>query len=79
MPQWFAHSEDGRHKWAPVSICAEDERGGSYVNRFGGASSHSDHQEVTLTFRPRLDPLARKLKLTLRGGGEEVVVSLVMC
>lgn len=74
VPEWFAYSEDGRRKWTPVSVYAEDDLGGGYVSRFGGSSGQGDHVEVTLTFLPRLDPLARRLTLTLRGGAEKVAV-----
>jgi len=73
-PEWFVYSADGRSKWTPVSVYAEDDLGGGYVSRFGGSTGHGDHAEVTLAFLPRLDPLARRLKLTLRGGTEEVAV-----
>ncbi len=74
VPEWFAYSEDGRRKWTPVSIYAEDDLGGGYVSRFDGSTGQGDHVEVTLTFLPRLDPLARRLKLTLRGGAEQIAV-----
>jgi hypothetical protein len=74
-PGWFAYSEDGRHKWTPVRIYAEDDLGGQYATRFGGSSGRGGHEEVTLIFLPRLDPLARMLKLTLRGGGQQVAVA----
>lgn len=74
-PGWFAYSEDGRHKWTPVRIYAEDDVGGQYVSRFGGSSGRDGHEEVTVIFLPRLDPLARRLKLTLRGGGQQVALS----
>jgi hypothetical protein len=74
MPEWFVYSDDRRSKWTPVSIYAEDDLGGGYVSRFGGSTGQGDHVEVTLTFLPRLDPLARRLKLALRGGAEQVAV-----
>jgi hypothetical protein len=73
-PGWFAYAEDGRSKRAPVSVAAADDLGGSYVSGFGGSSGHGGLDEVTLAFRPRLDPLARRLTLTLRGDAEEVAV-----
>jgi hypothetical protein len=78
-PEWFARAEDGQSKRPPVSVTAADDRGGSYVSGFGGSSRHGDHDggdhdEVTLTFRPRLDPLARRLTLTVRGDAAEVAV-----
>jgi hypothetical protein len=74
VPGWFVHAADVRTKWTPVSIFAEDDLGGGYVSQFGGSSRSGDRaEEVILTFLPRLDPLSRRLKLTLRGGGQEVV------
>jgi hypothetical protein len=73
-PEWFRYAEDGQAKWAPVSVTAQDDRGGGYVASFGGSSRQGGHDEVTLTFRPRLDPLARRLTLTLRGDAAEAAV-----
>ena len=76
MPGWWKYSEDRRRKWSPVSVHAEDDRGGTYVSDYGGGTGHRDHEELALRFRPRLDPLAQALKLTLRGASEEVPVTL---
>jgi hypothetical protein len=76
MPGWWNYSEDGRRKWNPVSVHAEDDRGGTYLSTFGGSTGHRDHEELALRFLPRLDPLARALKLTCRGSSQEVVVDL---
>jgi hypothetical protein len=73
-PEWFRYAEDGQAKWAPVSVTAQDDRGGGYAASFGGSSRHGGHDEVTLTFWPRLDPLARRLTLTLRGEAAEAAV-----
>ncbi len=75
-PGWWNKSEDGRRKWNPVSVHAEDDRGGAYLSTFGGSTGHSGHEELALRFLPRLDPLARALTLTCRGAGEQVVVEL---
>ncbi len=75
-PGWWNKSEDGRRKWNPVSVHAEDDRGGAYLSTFGGSTGHSGHEELALRFLPRLDPLARALKLTCGGAGEQVVVEL---
>jgi hypothetical protein len=47
-----------------------------YLSTFGGSTGHPDHEELALRFLPRLDPLARALKLTCRGASEEVAVDL---
>ena len=76
MPGWWSYSEDGHRTWSPVSVHAEDDLGGTYVSTFGGSTRHGDHEELALRFLPRLDPLARALKLTCRGASEEVAVDL---
>jgi hypothetical protein len=75
-PGWWNYSEDRHRKWNPVSVHAEDDRGGTYVNNFDGSTGHRDHEELALRFLPRLDPLAHALTLTLRGASEQVVVDL---
>jgi hypothetical protein len=76
MPGWWKYSEDRSRKWSPVSVNAEDDRGGTYVSNFDGSTGHRDHEELALRFLPRLDPLAHALKLTFRGASEEVPVAL---
>jgi len=76
VPGWWSHSADGHRRWSPVSVHAEDDRGGTYVSTFGGSTTHRDHEELALRFLPRLDPLARALKLTCRGASQEVAVDL---
>jgi hypothetical protein len=75
-PRWWNYSEDGRRKWNPVSVQAEDDRGGTYVSVFGGSSGNRDHDDLALRFIPRLDPRARALKLTWRGATDEVDLDL---
>jgi len=86
-PTWWRYSEDGGRKWSPVSVHAEDDRGGKYLSTFGGSTRYPgrdelgheeavSHEELALRFLPRLDPLARALKLTCRGAREEVAVDL---
>lgn len=77
-PEWRNYSEDGRRRWSPLSVHAEDDRGGTYVHNLGGSTGHRDHEELTLQFLPRLDPLAHTLTLTFRGTGEEVPVDLLL-
>jgi hypothetical protein len=78
MPGWWDYSEDRRRKWAPVSVYAEDDRGGMYVSGFGGSTGRGDHEELALSFQPRLDPLAHALLLTFRGASGEVAVDITL-
>jgi hypothetical protein len=75
-PGWWNYSEDGHRKWNRVSVHAEDDRAGTYLSILDGSTGHSGNEELALRFLPRLDPLARALKLTCRGASEEVVVDL---
>ena len=75
-PGWWNYSEDGHRKWNRVSVQAEDDRSGTYLSVFDGSTGHRGNEELALRFLPRLDPLARALKLTFRGASEEVVVDL---
>jgi len=75
-PGWWNHSDDGHRKWNPVSASAEDDRGGTYLSTFGGGTGYRGREELALRFLPRLDPLARALKLTCKGATDEVVVDL---
>lgn len=75
-PTWWGYSEDGRRKWARVSVRADDDQGGSYASSFGGSSGDRHHEELQLEFTPRIDPLARRLTLTFGGKTSEAVVEL---
>lgn len=76
-PGWWYTSRDGRRKRELVSVHAEDDLGGAYLSRFGGGTGHlGREEELTLRFQPRLDPLARTLKLMCRGASEEVIADL---
>jgi hypothetical protein len=87
-PSWWDYSVDGRRKWSPVAVHAEDDLGGTYLSTLGGGSTRYpgrdelgqaeevSHEELALWFRPRLDPLAQALTLTFRGATEEVLVDL---
>ena len=77
MPGWWAYSEDSRRKWAPISVHARDELGGSYLNRFGGSSVHRGQEELALAMLPRLNPLAGALKLTFQGTDAEISLDLL--
>lgn len=51
-PGWWAYSEDQRRRWPPVSVHAEDDLSGMYLNVFGGSTGHSGysggHEELAL-------------------------------
>lgn len=75
-PGWWTLSADRHRKWAAMSVQAEDNLGGTYLSTFGGSTGSRDYEELALRFRPRLDPLARGLKLTFTGTSEQVAVDL---
>ena len=50
--------------------------GGMYASWFGGSRGRGDHEELTLRFVPRLNPLARALTLTFSGAAEQVTLDL---
>jgi hypothetical protein len=85
-PSWWSYGEDNRRR-APVSVCAQDDRGGAYLNTVDGGARHRDldepadeervgHEVLGLRFLPRLDPQARALTLTFRGADEEIAIDL---
>ena len=59
-----------------MDISAEDDRGYSYLYKFDGGSGRNGYEELSLQFRPRLDPLARRLRLTCTGSTEQIAVDL---
>lgn len=63
-PGWWSYSADRNRKWPVLSVAAEDDLGGMYVSQFDGSRSRGNHEELTLRFLPRLNPLARALTLT---------------
>jgi len=76
------HAGDDR-----ISVHAEDDRGGSYVGNYvrdrsvhtleeTARESFPTRAEPVLEFLPRLDPLARVVKLTFQGAHEEITVDL---
>jgi len=73
-PGWWTYSADGNRKWAVMSVAAEDDLGGLYLSQFDGSQGHGDHEELTLRFRPRLNPLARTLTLTFSHAGEQATI-----
>ena len=72
-PGWWIYSADRNTKWDVMSVHAEDNLGGMYLSQFGGSHGHGGHEEVTLRFLPRLNPLARDLTLTFFSRAEEQV------
>lgn len=75
-PGWWTYSADRQRKWAAMYVHAEDGLGGMYLSQFDGSSGHGDHEELTLRFLPRLNPLARALTLTFRHAGEQATIEL---
>lgn len=86
-PRWRNYSRAGRRGKGPVSVHAEDDRGGSYLGSYArntGLPSDEElageclkeQDEVAVQFLPPLDPLARALKLTFHVAHEQVTVDL---
>jgi hypothetical protein len=86
-PRWRNYSRGDQREKDPVSVHAEDDRGGSYLGGYALNTGHlsdgeraeervMDREELALQFLPRLDPLARALKLTFCGAHEEIAVDL---
>jgi hypothetical protein len=75
-PGWWTDSEDGRRKWAVMSVRAEDDLGGKYLSNFGGSTGHGNHEELALRFLPRLGPRASVLKLTFTAAHQEVTAEI---
>ena len=75
-PGWWNYSPDRNHKWPVLSVAAEDDLGGMYLSQFDGSRGRGDHEELTLRFLPRLNPLARALTLTFSTANEQVTLKL---
>jgi hypothetical protein len=86
-PQWWNYGPAGRLAEDPFSVRGEDDRGGSYVGGYArntlvltpeetARESGGERVELALEFLPRLDPLARAIKLTFQGADEEITVDL---
>jgi len=86
-PRWRNYGPAGRLAEDPVSVHAEDDRGGSYVGSYArnigvltleetARESLGGREELALEFLPCLDPLARAIKLTFQGTHEEITVDL---
>jgi hypothetical protein len=56
-----------RHGAAPLRV---------YLSQFDGSRGRRDHEELTLSFHPRLNPLARVLTLTFSRANEQVTLEL---
>lgn len=59
-----------------MAVQAEDNLGGRYLSILDGGTTTPDYCELALRFRPRLNPLARFLKLTFTGTSEQISVNL---
>jgi len=86
-PRWRNYSRAGQREKDPVSVHTEDDYDGSYLGSYArntGLPSEEElaeervmeREELALQFLPRLDPLARALKLTFQGAHEEITVDL---
>jgi len=75
-PCWWSHSPDMQRMGPAMSVAAEDDLGGMYVSQYYGGRSRGDHEELTMRFHPRLNPLARSLMLTFSHAGEQVTLEL---
>jgi len=75
-PGWWSYSADRNRKWPVLSVAAEDDLGGMYLSQFDGSRGRGDHEELTLRFLPRLNPLARALTLTFSRATEQVTLEL---
>ncbi len=76
VPRSWSYSEDGRNKRSLLAIRAEDDLGASYLSTFAGSTGHAGYEDLALKFRPRLDPLARALQLTVTGVSDQFVLDL---
>lgn len=75
-PRWPRWRDRQRRKRNLVEITAEDDRGCLYLSELGGGSGRDGYEELSLQFRPRLDPLARRLRLTCTGSSEQIAIDI---
>jgi hypothetical protein len=75
-PCWWTHSAGWNRTWSAISVHAEDDVGGLYLSEYGPSNGVPDHEELTLTFLPRLNPLARAVTLTFSHAGEQATIEL---
>jgi hypothetical protein len=83
QPRWRNYSQAEERGKDSVSVHAEDDRGGSYLGGYArntGVRTDEERamerEELAPQFKPRLDPLARALRLTFQGAHEEIAVHL---
>ncbi|MGH8997393.1 MAG: hypothetical protein ACRDYB_15425 [Acidimicrobiales bacterium] len=74
--RWWPYGNDRRQKRPPFSVHAEDDHGGHYISMFWGSSGTDTRQNLTLRFRPRLDPAAQLVRLVFIGPDEQVTVEV---
>ena len=75
-PGWWIHSADGERKRAAMTVFAEDDLGDLYLSNFGGSRGRPGLEELKLTMRPRLAPVARLLTLTFASQTQQVTVEV---
>jgi hypothetical protein len=75
-PSFWTQSADQKHWWPAMLAHAEDDLGGLYLSQYFGSPSYGGHEELVLTFLPRLNPLARTLTLTFTHAAEQVTIEL---
>ncbi len=75
-PCWPRCRDSQRRKRNLVEISAEDDRGCLYLGKLGGGAGRDGYEDLSPQFRPRLDPLARHLRLTCTGSSEQVTIDL---
>lgn len=74
-PGWWRYSADGTRKQELMAVQARDNRGGTYLSRFGGSTGHGAYEDVILKFTPPLDPRASELTLAFGAAAEHVLIS----
>jgi hypothetical protein len=76
--QWPAEDRrSGSWKWRSIEFSADDDRGNSYIGNMGAFSSQDGTiEQFSVEFRPRLDPLARRLTLSFTGAADQVTIDL---
>jgi hypothetical protein len=75
-PRWPGYRDSQRRKRSAVELSAKDDLGCLYVCKLGGGSGRDGYEELSPQFRPRLDPLARRLRLTFTGSSEQIAIDL---
>jgi hypothetical protein len=86
-PRWRNYGPAGRLEEDPVSVHAEDDRGGSYLGRYArnigvptpeeaARESLGGREELALEFLPCLDPFAHAVRLMFQGAAGQLTVDL---